>query len=310
MRYIIFILLVFCDQYVFAQKDLVKYVDPFIGTGGHGHTYPGATLPHGMVQLSPDTRLEGWDGCSGYHYSDNFIFGFTHTHLSGTGVPDYCDILLMPMTGKPSPANKIYGSKFSHKKENASAGFYSVTLEDDNIFAELTATERVGFHRYTFASQQEKNIILDLTHRDKVLESSIKIIGNNKIIGLRRSEGWARNQYVFYAIEFSQPFIDKGIWVNDTLQSGVTEKSFANLKAFFQFDNKNTAPLLIKIAISQVSEEGARKNLESEIPGWNFEEIKNDASKKWNKELNKIQVMTQVLYPVFINFHSLIQLRL
>ena len=118
---------------IFAQQNFVQYVNPFIGTGGHGHTYPGATLPHGMVQLSPDTRLEGWDGCGGYHYSDSFIYGFSHTHLSGTGVSDYGDILLMPMNGNPSSNNKIYGSLFSHKNEKASAGYYSVLLDDDQI---------------------------------------------------------------------------------------------------------------------------------------------------------------------------------
>ena len=129
------------NHILLAQKKFVQYVDPFIGTGGHGHTYPGATLPHGMVQLSPDTRLDGWDGCGGYHYSDNYIYGFTHTHLSGTGVSDYGDILLMPATGKPSPDNKIYGSKFSHANEKATAGFYSVKLDDDNITAELGAQQ-------------------------------------------------------------------------------------------------------------------------------------------------------------------------
>jgi putative alpha-1,2-mannosidase len=120
---------------LFAQKNYTQYVNPFVGTGGHGHTYPGAVLPHGMVQLSPDTRLEGWDGCSGYHYSDNFIYGFTHTHLSGTGVSDYGDILLMPMNGTPSPDNKIYGSQFFHSNEKATPGYYSVQLDDDNILA-------------------------------------------------------------------------------------------------------------------------------------------------------------------------------
>ena len=119
-----------------------------------GHTYPGATLPHGMVQLSPDTRLDGWDGCGGYHYSDNFIYGFSHTHLSGTGVPDYGDILLIPMNGKPSPDNKVYGSSFSHQSEKASPGYYAVTLDDSKIDVECTATERVGFHHYTFSKQR------------------------------------------------------------------------------------------------------------------------------------------------------------
>src|SRR6478672_3134370 len=121
-----------------AQTNYAKLVNPFVSTGGHGHTFPGAVAPHGMVQLSPDTRLEGWDGCSGYHYSDNYIYGFTHTHLSGTGCSDYGDILLMPMLGEPSPSNKVYGSKFSHKNEKASPGYYSVRLDDDNILAELT----------------------------------------------------------------------------------------------------------------------------------------------------------------------------
>ncbi len=151
MKKISVIIFILQTQLLFAQNKFTNYVDPFIGTGGHGHTYPGAVLPHGMVQLSPDTRLEEWDGCGGYHYRDNYIYGFTHTHLSGTGVPDYCDILLMPMSGKPLPDNKIYGSKFSHANEKASPGFYSVKLDDDNILAELTATERVGF-RYWAAN--------------------------------------------------------------------------------------------------------------------------------------------------------------
>ena len=163
------------NHILLAQKNFTQYVDPFIGTGGHGHTYPGAVLPHGMVQLSPDTRLDGWDGCSGYHYSDNYIYGFTHTHLSGTGVSDYGDILLMPMNGEPSKDNKIYGSIFSHANEKASAGFYSVKLEDDNILAELTTTTRVGFHRYTFSGSTNNHVIIDLKHRDEVIESSLMI---------------------------------------------------------------------------------------------------------------------------------------
>jgi len=290
MKKISVIIFILHTQLLFAQTKFINYVDPFIGTGGHGHTYPGAVLPHGMVQLSPDTRLEGWDGCGGYHYSDNYIYGFTHTHLSGTGVPDYCDILLMPMSGKPSPDNKIYGSTFSHANEIASPGFYSVKLDDDNILAELTATERVGFHKYTFARGVEQNIILDLTHRDRVLESSIKIIGNNRVEGLRRSEGWARNQYVYFAMEFSKPITASGVWVNDILQNELKEKNGTNLKAFFQFSQNDKQPLMIKVAISQVSVEGARKNLDAELPGWDFEKVKNDAGKKWNKELSKIEV--------------------
>jgi predicted alpha-1,2-mannosidase len=287
-KLLLFLLFAFNYSLLIAQKNFSQYVNPFIGTGGHGHTYPGAVLPHGMVQLSPDTRLEGWDGCSGYHYSDSYIYGFTHTHLSGTGCSDYGDILLMPMTGEPSADNKIYGSKFLHDKEKASPGFYSVQLDDDNILAELTTTTRVGFHKYTFASAGKNNVILDLKHRDEVLESSIQIVNDHTVAGFRRSKAWADNQYVYFEIEFSKPFIDSDIWDNDDLQGGkIIIDSSKNLKAFFQFEDKI---VMAKVAISAVSKQGARKNLRAELPGWDFEKVKADAVKVWNKELNKIEV--------------------
>jgi len=272
-----------------AQKNFIQYVDPLIGTGGHGHTYPGATLPHGMVQLSPDTRLDGWDGCGGYHYSDSYVYGFSHTHLSGTGVSDYGDILLMPMSEKPSPDNKKYGSVFSHANEKASAGFYSVKLEDDNILAELTATTRVGFHRYTFASKQNNYVIVDLKHRDEVIESSLKIINKNTIAGLRRSKAWAINQYVYFVIEFSKPFSKTGFWENETLLPvGSAEiNNSKNIKAFFQFDETE---VMAKVALSAVNIEGAQNNLAKELPGWDFEKTKAAAEKIWNEELGRIEV--------------------
>ncbi len=293
MKKSFFFLFFFCISCSFlnAQNNYTKYVNPFIGTGGHGHTYPGAVLPHGMLQLSPDTRLAGWDGCGGYHYSDHFIYGFTHTHLSGVGVSDYGDILLMPMSGKPSPDNKIYGSEFSHKNEKAFPGYYSVKLDDDNIIAELTATERVGMHQYTFPEKQNQLIILDLKHRDEVLESSFKVEDSVTISGLRRSKAWAANQYVYFVIKFSKPFIQYGVYINDTLQnknSSLYQKQ-KNLKAFFQFDEKSNS-ILTKVAISQVSVEGAKKNMDAELPGWNFNKVKNDAENKWNKELGKIEI--------------------
>lgn len=285
----LFPLFLFSSFALSAQKNFAQYVDPFIGTGGHGHTYPGATLPHGMVQLSPDTRLDGWDGCGGYHYSDNFIYGFTHTHLSGTGVSDYGDVLLMPMNGSPSPDNKIYGSAFSHENEKASAGFYSVKLDDDNITAELTATTRVGFHRYKFSGAVANNIILDLKHRDEVIESSLKIINDHSVAGLRRSRAWANNQYVYFVIEFSKPFTKTGIWQNDTLMpSRISELANSkNIKAFFQFDD---AEVMAKVALSAVSIEGAQNNLAKELPGWDFDKTKADAAKIWNDELSRIEV--------------------
>ena len=285
----LFTLFLFSNFLLTAQKNVVQYVDPFIGTGGHGHTYPGATLPHGMVQLSPDTRLDGWDGCGGYHYSDNYIYGFSHTHLSGTGVSDYGDVLLMPMNGQPSSDNKIYGSKFSHNNEKATAGFYSVKLDDDNISAELTATTRVGFHRYKFSGSSNNHIILDLKHRDEVIESSLKIINLHTIAGLRRSKAWADNQYVYFVIEFSKPFSKAGFWNNDTLlNSGIMEiKNSKNIKAFFQFDD---AMVMAKVALSAVSIKGAQNNLSKELPGWDFDKTKTDAEKIWNDELGRIEV--------------------
>ena len=178
----------FIFQLTFGQN-YQQYVNPFIGTGGTGHTFPGATVPYGMVQLSPDTRIDGsWEGCSGYHYSDNRIYGFSHTHLNGTGVSDFGDILLMPTMGEPSFDNKIYSSTFTHANEKASAGFYSVKLDKHNIDVRLTTSTRVGFHEYTFNESGQANIILDLNHRDILLEGEIRIIDKKTLFVKRRSE--------------------------------------------------------------------------------------------------------------------------
>lgn len=273
-----------------SAQDLTKYVNPFIGTGGHGHNFPGASLPFGMVQLSPDTRLSGWDGCGGYHYSDSVIYGFSHTHLSGTGVPDYCDVLLMPTVGEIKFINKEYCSGFSHKNESASPGYYSVMLEKYNIFAELTASKRAGFHRYRFPESNSSNIILDLVHRDEVLESSIQIIGSDEVRGLRRSKYWAKNQYVYFVIKFSKPFKKFFIQDKDNITSNFKEANGNFLKASFSFDTKKDEEIMVKVGISAVSSDGAMENLKAEIPNWNFEEIRENANKQWNKELGKILV--------------------
>ena len=186
----------------------IDYVNPFIGTGGHGHTYPGATTPFGMVQLSPDSRLDGWDGCGGYHYSDSIIFGFSHTHLSGTGVSDYGDILLMPITGElflnnGADGNPGYRSKFSHENENAKAGYYNVILEDYNVFAELTVSQRVGFHKYTFPENETAQMVLDLEHRDRLLNYAIELVDSNTLQGIRYSDNWAREQKLHFYMQFS-----------------------------------------------------------------------------------------------------------
>ncbi len=281
---------------VFAQtKDFTRYVNPLVGTGGHGHTFPGATTPFGMVQLSPDTRMDDWDGSSGYHYSDNVIYGFSHTHLSGTGIPDYCDILFAPTVGEPEFFAKKgdlsengYASTFSHQNEKAEAGFYSVKLDEGNILAEMTATPRVGFHRYTFPAGSEANLILDLKHRDRVLDSELRIVGPNRIEGFRRSSSWAKDQIVYFVAEFSAPFTDYGITVDDKTPEKIDKSKGKNIKAFFRFATDK--PLMVKVALSPTGISGARKNLLLELPHWNFEKTRADAKNAWNKELSKIEV--------------------
>jgi len=271
----------------------VDYVNPFIGTGGHGHTYPGAVAPFGFVQLSPDTRLTGWDGCSGYHYSDDRIYGFSHTHLSGTGVSDYADVLLMPRTGdvvwqNGYPDTTGYFSHFSKEDEKASPGYYAVELDDYEIEVELTATAHVGFHKYKFEEPNNNHIILDLKHRDKVIDAWIKKVSDTEIEGLRRSSGWARDQYVYFVIQFSEPIISYEIITNDRINSEGEEFSGEDLKAAFHFDDVNG--IKVKVGLSAVDVDGARKNIESEVPGWDFEQVHKDVRKEWAKELNKIQV--------------------
>lgn len=294
---VLVLLAFFCQLYIVnAQKNPADFVNPFIGTGGHGHTYPGATLPFGMVQLSPDTRLEGWDGCGGYHYDDSYIYGFTHTHLNGTGVPDYCDILFMPTTGETrwnngSDGKLGYGSAFRHVTEEAEPGYYKVLLDDYSIIAELTASTRVGIHSYTFPAGKEANILVDLFHRDEVLESSIRVISNTQIEGLRRSRSWAENQYVYFYAEFSKPFLSHEIAVNNMVLAGSNAVSDAkNIKAVFRFGNKENEQIVVKVGISAVSAEGARRNLEAEVPGWDFQKVRKEAKSIWNKELSKILV--------------------
>ena len=289
-------LLLLLPLLVAAQQNLTRYVDPFIGTGGHGHTFPGATMPFGMVQLSPDTRLSGWDGCSGYHYSDSIIYGFSHTHLSGMGISDYGDILLMPTAGevylnatRGERAGKGYASRFSHQDETTRPGYYSVKLDDENIFVELTATDRVGFHRYTYPTTDRANIILDLTHRDKVLDSYLKIVDATHIEGFRRSSAWTEDQIVYFVAEFSRAFVSSGIAVDDKIVDGLTEARGTNVKSFFRFDARDGGPVMVKVAISAVSIEGARKNLAAELDHWNFDQVRTEANRAWNQELHKIE---------------------
>ncbi len=272
--------------------NLVTAVNPFIGTGGHGHTYPGATLPFGMVQLSPDTRLDGWDGCSGYHYSDSILYGFTHTHLSGTGCSDYGDILLLPTNSFKSIQALQKGVAFKHNTETAYPGYYKVKLEQSNVLAELTATLRTGVHQYTFAAGDSQYVFLNLQHRDEVLDSEIEILYPNKIKGYRFSKAWASNQKVFFEITFSKPFIDVAFYNDDSL----TKKPYQqgkNLKGIFAFGNNNK-PLLVTVAISSVDNNGAAKNAIAENKDTTFNNYVKSAYNIWQKQLQKI-IPTNIL---------------
>ncbi len=263
----------------------------FIGTGGHGHTFPGATVPFGMVQLSPDTRLTGWDGCSAYHYSDSIVYGFSHTHLSGTGVSDYGDILILPIQGKVKRFEKNKpGSSFKHSNEKAHPGYYHTFLDDYGVTVDLTTTKRCGFHRYSFSKKDKATIFLDLKHRDFVKASGIKIIGKNKIEGYRNSSAWATNQKIFFSMQFSQDFDVSKLIVNSKINDNKKIENADSVKAFFEFTLNNKKEILVKIGISSVDIEGARKNLEAEISGWNFDTVKRQAENDWNKQFNKIQV--------------------
>lgn len=297
MKKIVYVLMfASCIIQAWAQKPLntaepATLVDPFIGTDAHGHTFPGAAVPFGMVQLSPDTRLTGWDGCSGYHYSDSVIYGFSHTHLSGTGVSDYGDVLLMPVTGKVQLNNELYSSPFRKEHEFAQPGYYRVLLDKPGVLAEMTSTARTGFHRYTFPQNRNSHLIIDLEHRDEVIESFIEFTGTNEIRGLRRSKAWAEDQHVFFVMRFSRDFSDAGIETGgSTLRTIAGRVVSEKIKAWVSFDTREEEQVLVKVGISSVSIEGAIQNLETENPHWDFDHVKTKAYDAWNHELSKIIV--------------------
>lgn len=308
MKKLSFILFLILFSELFSQN-YHQYINPYIGTGGHGHTYPGPTMPFGMVQLSPDTRIDNsWDGCSGYHFSDNRIYGFSHTHLNGTGVSDYGDIMLMPTMGAKDITPEFYSSTFLKEKETASAGYYSVFLEEFQIQVELTASTRVGFHRYKFQKVGEALIVLDLHHRDLLLESDLVQIDDRTIEVYRKSSAWAKNQQIFARIEFNQP-VQMHLLPEDILEQNPKYKPKFK-QALFTKQVKAGEELLAKVSISFTGFEGARLNM-SEIPHWDFERVKSDAEKAWDKELSKIEVKSNdrdklsIFYTAL--YHTMIQ---
>lgn len=289
-----------------AQKEYPKeYTDEvnvFIGTGGHGHTFPGPTLPHGMVQLSPDTRLMGWDACSGYYYDDSSIMGFSHTHLSGTGIGDYGDILFMPVVGeKPLVAGTNenpdagYRSRFSHEEESARPGYYQVLLKDDSINVELTATLRAGMHRYTYPKADDARLIIDMEptiHGHQHPVTQIRIVNDSTIAGMKYTKGWAKHHYVYFHATFSSPFTYK-LYSDTIYQPDSTSVTVSTAKAVLTFNNLPANKcVMAKVGISGVDEEGARKNVATEIPDWNFEKVRQQANVAWNEALGKIDVET------------------
>lgn len=296
--YILLMLLISCTSN--KNKDLLSLVDPFIGTGGHGHTFPGAALPFGMVQLSPDTRKDNWDACSGYHYSDSTIMGFSHTHLSGTGCGDYGDIRFMPTIGnlqiRPGAENETgsgYRSKFSHQNEDASPGYYRVFLQDYRIDAAFTVSRRCGFHQYTFPASDEANIIIDLKESavtEKNLELSVQIINDHEISGYRKSSGWAANQSVYFYAMFSRPFDSYGTAANGVISEMSGNASGEDVQAYVRYRTKENEKILVKVGISGVSVEGAKNNLVAEMPDWNFDKVRKEAETDWNQKIGRIEV--------------------
>lgn len=318
-------------------KNLIQYVDPMIGTAKMGHTYPGATVPFGSVQLSPETDTiayslngkyngEVYKYCAGYQYEDKTIVGFSHTHFSGTGHSDLGDFLIMPTTGKlqlnPGVASKPlsgYRSAFSHSTEKAEPAYYSVFLEDHKIKAELTATTRVGMHQYTFPKSDDAHIILDLTsgiynYDKKNVWTFVRVENDTLITGYRQTNGWARTRTVYFAMSFSKPIksygqaaqeksVYRGFWGRFDQTKNFPEMAGQNLKLFFEFDTNDGEKIKIKMALSPVSSAGALENMKKETPNWDFEKVKKQSQEVWNTELNKIQIET-IQKEDLVNFYT------
>jgi predicted alpha-1,2-mannosidase len=283
------------------EVPLTQYVDPFIGTGFHGHVFLGANVPFGAVQLGPVNMSQGWDWCSGYHYSDSTILGFANTHLSGTGIGDLGDIEIMPVTGNVTLVRGTiedqksgYYSLYSHNEETAIPGYYSVRLKRYDIKAEMTATERVGFHRYTFPASNDSKIIIDLETGigwDQPVKTFIQQVNDTTIAGYRYSKGWAPDQKIFFTAIFSKPM--KNFSVYDSIS--LLKQNAANgkrLRGIAFFSTNKDEQIQLKVGISPVSIENAANNIKAEIPHWNFDEIRSQANNKWNAELNRIQIKT------------------
>ena len=293
---LIFLISIFTACNSDSVKSPAEYVDPFIGTAFHGHTYPGATVPFGGVQLSPDTRRNNWDACSGYHYSDSVIFGFSHLHLSGTGAIDLGDVLFHPTTKALELQNDGYIFKphpFSHENEVAEPGYYAVTLNDVGIKAELTTTAHTGIHRYTFPQSGESKIIVDLHHglSDETIHGTgFHLSGDRELTGYRLTSGWTPNQHVYFVARFSKPFKSVSLISDGVVIENIDSVSGTNIQAVINYETTENEKIELKVGISVVSLDNARMNLEKEVGNANFDQIKQYAIASWDKALSVIQV--------------------
>lgn len=276
------------------KENPVDFIDPFIGTGFHGHTYPGATVPFGAVQLSPDTRAGNWDTCAGYHYDDSTITGFSHTHLSGTGCIDLGDLLIRPTTQSIDLSKKTICTPtvFRHEDEKAEAGYYAVLLHEEGIRAELTATAHTGVHRYTFPKESTPTVIVDLKHsldNEHIYESSLQVVNPHEITGMRNTRGWSDNQRIYFVIQCSQPF-EKATLVSNQKALKGKEAEGTDLQALLKFKDRTSEPIVMKVGLSIVSVENARENLQAEVEGFDFDAVKQAAYHTWNDAVSAIKV--------------------
>lgn len=272
-----------------------QYVNPMIGTADHGHVFPGASLPFGMIQLSPDTRLGSWDGCSGYHYTDTDILGFSHNHLTGTGIGDLGNVMLMPTVGPlKTDGQSPYRSRFSHAEEETHPGYYRVRLLDYNITAELSATRRAGLHRYTFPKTDEGHVMVDLQHgvNNGATDSQITIVDDRTLTGYRRSAGWGGDKIYYFVIEFSRPFDGEGLLSHHRPIEGKEAKG-ESLQARLDFKTKAGEKIMARVALSTVSVEGARKNLQADLTGWDFDATVKAARQAWDDALGVVSITSQ-----------------
>lgn len=280
------------------EEGLTAYVNPYIGTGGHGHTFLGVSAPFGAVQVGPNNINKGWDWCSGYHYSDSVLIGFSHLHLSGTGCSDTGDLLFMPYTGETetergtqdNPASG-YASRYSHKSEQARPGYYSVLLDDYNVKVELTASDRVAFHRYTFPADTEKHVMINLTEAngdDRPVEAYLEQVDEKTVRGYRHSTGWSKQQQIYFTAVFSEP-VALTLYNNLVLVNGKSLKA-VNIKGNLLVNGDTN--LMVKVGISPVSMDNAMANIQHEISGWDFEQVITATTGKWNSELAKVQIET------------------